>query len=271
MAVYREEHSDPLKICPYNSNHRIAARRYQIHVDACGKMQGNDWAICPYNSTHRVLRSELAKHKEECGQSIPMLREAQQVAVMKAGAGTSSFKPLPIIGLSNPHTASDPWAEEGERDGVKKFTIKGLGKDFDVDDFINNHPDPTKQVDNICLQRLTPSQRTIFFENRRKAANKLRADKEREEREKNKRPNEGPGLSGNQEEDSMEDIVFESDNDPKTGSTMGQWMASNRHEPIPMDDAGDWEEVPAAPVRLPQYEKPVDPRIRGAGRGANRK
>ena len=183
MAVYRDAHEDILMTCPYNPLHRPAKRRYQIHIASCAKMIGPGWAICPFNQTHRIKAQDKKMHMITCPDNQQMRREMQEKAALKQSGSVTGFTPLPVIGMSNPSEAVDPWAAEGEADNQPNFRIKGLGKDFDVEDFINN-PDPNVPIDNICIQRLTKAQKKAYYSNRREAIAKNRNDREEEERKR---------------------------------------------------------------------------------------
>ena len=190
MAVYRERHEDELKTCPYNSNHRVATRRYQIHIAACAAKTGPGWVVCPFDQSHRLQTSELKGHLLECEanrQRIREIQERKEIAMREQSGGATVFKSLPVIGMSDPANARDPWAEEGAADNQPTFRIKGLGDDFDAEDFVNN-PDPTAHVDPICLQRLTAAQRKTLYANRNAALAKLHADQEREARAQQQQP-----------------------------------------------------------------------------------
>lgn len=195
MAVYRDEHRDQdiLRQCPYNPIHMVASRRFQIHVAACAKVQvTSGWAICPFNQSHRIRQSEKRNHMITCPDNRQMRREMQEKAALReqaASGNSTGFKSLPVIGMSNPSESVDPWAAEGEADQQPSFRIRGLGREFDVEDFINN-PDPDAPIDNICLQRLTKSQKQAYYANRREAIARKKRDQGAEQEERLRRERE---------------------------------------------------------------------------------
>ncbi|KAL7303102.1 hypothetical protein TKK_0004315 [Trichogramma kaykai] len=58
---------DPVIVCPYDENHRIARSRLQRHLVKCEKNFPPDYKQqCPYDATHRVFQEEMVQHVEEC-------------------------------------------------------------------------------------------------------------------------------------------------------------------------------------------------------------
>lgn len=53
--------------CPYDSNHRLAPRRYSAHIDKCARQSKKVLSVCRYNCFHRIEPELLAHHyAEEC-------------------------------------------------------------------------------------------------------------------------------------------------------------------------------------------------------------
>ncbi|OXU26337.1 hypothetical protein TSAR_003127 [Trichomalopsis sarcophagae] len=58
---------DPVIICPYDSNHRIARSRIQRHLVKCEKNYPPDYKQqCPYDASHRVFEHEMIEHVTNC-------------------------------------------------------------------------------------------------------------------------------------------------------------------------------------------------------------
>ncbi len=58
-----------LKICPYDSSHKIPACKFQMHLIKCAKSHpeiSRQMQTCPFNSTHIVFGSEFDNHIHEC-------------------------------------------------------------------------------------------------------------------------------------------------------------------------------------------------------------
>ncbi|XP_051172773.1 gametocyte-specific factor 1 [Leptopilina boulardi] len=53
--------------CPYDSNHKIAQSRIQIHLVKCEKQHPENFReICPFNATHRFPKSDMQEHINNC-------------------------------------------------------------------------------------------------------------------------------------------------------------------------------------------------------------
>ncbi|XP_058788731.1 gametocyte-specific factor 1-like isoform X2 [Phymastichus coffea] len=58
---------DPVIICPYDANHRIAKSRIQRHLVKCEKnFPPNYKKQCPYDASHRIFEHELMEHMQKC-------------------------------------------------------------------------------------------------------------------------------------------------------------------------------------------------------------
>jgi len=172
MATYRE-FDDDLLTCPYDPNHRVARRRFQIHINDCGKKSASQQEMftCRYNQSHRFPKTAEAIHYMTCPDAKRELRGVmEQRSVAQKEESSGPFK-LPVIGRTSNTPSNDPWAEEGERDGVENFSIKGLKEEsIDIDSLcdINTH------TDNIQIQRLTHAQRKFVTDTRNKRITDLK-------------------------------------------------------------------------------------------------
>ena len=169
MATYKEIEDD-LVTCPYDKNHRIARRRYQIHVSQCGLKPGAPkLEICKYNSMHRFASLKL--HYLTCPDAKQALRAAVEIAknATNQDLGSSSRtsaglpKKLEVVGRKPGDPEGDVWAEEGIRDGIVPFEMKGLRKEtVDYEALC----DIEKHINNVQLQRLDPAERRLVYKTR---------------------------------------------------------------------------------------------------------
>lgn len=87
MATFNQW-NNPLKICPYNPNHRVSASKFAGHLVKCqAKPELPSLMECPFNAEHRVSVAEYANHIEMCPNLIhshPMEMEA--IALNNPGA-----------------------------------------------------------------------------------------------------------------------------------------------------------------------------------------
>lgn len=94
MATYKEPGYEETFIpCPYNKNHRIAARRYQLHVHYCPdgqRIHGADGMIrCPYNSTHVFTKEQKKEHMDKCPDFRAALRSKVEGVQSQAWSAAS--------------------------------------------------------------------------------------------------------------------------------------------------------------------------------------
>ncbi|KAJ8676227.1 hypothetical protein QAD02_012013 [Eretmocerus hayati] len=62
---------DPVIICPYDKNHKIAQSRIQRHLTKCERNFPPDYKQqCPYDATHRVFEHEMIDHVENCPRKL---------------------------------------------------------------------------------------------------------------------------------------------------------------------------------------------------------
>jgi hypothetical protein len=171
MATYKEIEDD-LVICPYDKNHRIARRRYQIHVSECGsKAATSKLVACEYNGSHRVLASSMRFHLMRCpdakaqmGLSVQEMNS--EMKNINTSTGSQDQGPSTQELLSKKEYGDDgcdPWAAEGLRSGVKHFKMKGLGRTtVDVDQLYN----PERPIDMVQLQKLDPAEKRLVYKAR---------------------------------------------------------------------------------------------------------
>ena len=80
MAVYQEPGFEAIFVtCPFNRNHRVAERRFQIHVTHCpdsapALMAKRGLKRCPYNLLHVYQASCEADHMKSCAEFAAALR-----------------------------------------------------------------------------------------------------------------------------------------------------------------------------------------------------
>src|SRR5579885_1547913 len=74
MATF-EQFEDEILTCPYNRLHKVAKRRFQIHVNKCAKTYNYSLVTCPYNNSHRVRREDLNEHIIGCPDNRPVVRQ----------------------------------------------------------------------------------------------------------------------------------------------------------------------------------------------------
>lgn len=55
-----------LMTCPYNPDHRVAPRRFDIHLIKCAQKSTIKLEICPFSSSHRIPSELMAAHIVEC-------------------------------------------------------------------------------------------------------------------------------------------------------------------------------------------------------------
>ncbi|CAF4742942.1 unnamed protein product, partial [Rotaria magnacalcarata] len=55
------------RLCPYDLNHKVLAKRFQYHIMRCAKANPHIRRVkCSFNATHLVTPSELYKHMSNC-------------------------------------------------------------------------------------------------------------------------------------------------------------------------------------------------------------
>ena len=63
----QEEPDGRLKICPYNTSHRVALTKYASHIVACAKtFQNSGLAQCAFHAGHRIPKNEYLEHLYNC-------------------------------------------------------------------------------------------------------------------------------------------------------------------------------------------------------------
>lgn len=63
----QEEPDGRLKICPYNTRHRVALTKYASHIVACAKaFKNSDLAQCAFHACHRIPKNEYLEHLYNC-------------------------------------------------------------------------------------------------------------------------------------------------------------------------------------------------------------
>jgi len=182
MALFLSKDRDEMKKCPY-CHCNVTTSKYQVHLNGCQSQtrgvdpDGQEIMICPYNQSHRFPEKTLKFHIPNCPDFKRHMLEKSTLAQAQAtttgatsGTSASDYTPCPAhlpIQPSKKTTADeeDPWAAEGAREGVKKFSL--INQEEDLEDYINNHP-IDQPIDSLKLQRMTGEQKNRLYKIRNK-------------------------------------------------------------------------------------------------------
>lgn len=179
MATFRDSDHDELKTCPYNPAHKVAARRFQIHISKCAQTAVGQFQVCPYNSAHRVPAAEFDHHRLTCGDSRQTIREVMDRTAQRreqangTGAGSASAaraKFLDRSGAEPIHGTAD-WG-----DGDEVYVMPGMNRDSALAAL---EGDGEEYVAPQTISRMTPSERVSFYEKRNELAKKKQAEARR--------------------------------------------------------------------------------------------
>lgn len=91
MASFQSGRNEALKTCPYNPVHKLAPRRYNIHLNTCPDRYNKDMTTCPMNSGHRVHKDQLDAHIATCP-DLKQFLKAQIHVESQAAAEASQDK-----------------------------------------------------------------------------------------------------------------------------------------------------------------------------------
>ena len=179
MATFTN-YQDTLKICPYNSNHRVSARRFQQHLVSCeksGLYKDKNLVQCPYNATHRIPADKLNEHVLTCKDNRSVIREMTTERTVKAGKSSvteNEKKP-------NRPLEEEDWDDPNNLTG-KNYIIPGLAHSSSPK---REHQDDAESISNesaskklfkiksaIELQRMTPSERKKYYQELNEEAKK---------------------------------------------------------------------------------------------------
>lgn len=179
MATFTN-YQDTLKICPYNSNHRVSARRFQQHLVSCeksGLYKDKNLVQCPYNATHRIPADKLNEHVLTCKDNRSVIREMTTERTVKAAKSSvteNERKP-------NRPPEEEDWDDPNNLTG-KNYIIPGLadsqspkrGHEHDADSILDESASkkPIKIKSAIELQRMTPSERKKYYQELNEEAKK---------------------------------------------------------------------------------------------------
>lgn len=146
---------DPLKICPYFSNHRVASRRFLAHIAKCEKdPKAPQLLKCQFDSAHRIAPELYQAHLIECPASRSIIRE------MLSSSERPDYTVNGSKAKNEPCESSDPWAEEAKAEGYKRpdFLLSGL----DSDNLKVTRRDGS--INPIALQAAKPAERRKVYE-----------------------------------------------------------------------------------------------------------
>ncbi|CAF1082465.1 unnamed protein product [Didymodactylos carnosus] len=58
---------DDFWLCPFDTNHKVLAKRFQYHLMRCAKANPHIRRVkCSFNATHLTTPEELIKHMSQC-------------------------------------------------------------------------------------------------------------------------------------------------------------------------------------------------------------
>jgi hypothetical protein len=130
MASFRTNVTDDVFLaCPYDSNHRLAHRRYRAHVATCpSRLRRTDLLVCPINSLHIIKVSEREKHMATCilAEDTRKLSETSSAQVSSSGQyraiprfsdPTTGTQGMSTIGLINNKAAKSLSIDDDDGDG----------------------------------------------------------------------------------------------------------------------------------------------------------
>lgn len=156
--------------CPYDSNHRLAPRRYSSHIDKCARQSKKVLSICRYNAFHRIEPALLAHHyAEECADK-PLYEiddwdtyqppkkadtQSNEVGALADAleAAAISDPPAPTSSTNITQEEIDDW-DSGERHNF-------LAPEFNP--ALEKKPDQSFAMNRIFVQNMTKSEKKAFY------------------------------------------------------------------------------------------------------------